>query len=269
MDYLGVSYYLIYDQVGSLRVLSDTLGNEVKSIRYDSYGNILEESNPSMQVPFGFAGGLYDRDTGLIRFGYRDYDPQTGKWTAKDPIGFNGGDTSLYGYVLNDPVNGFDPTGLLPFDDAGQQSLTYWVNQAMNNNSLYYIPAFFAALWTPSTSVSTLNTLSLPFSAARLGAALTRGAFYGGTNNAISQLDDDCTQFNTTELAISTALSSFFGGYMGYRGGTIGANMRNSQNATIYLYPPRIVDGRVTNYSQLGGAMGTLGGFQLSNEVSD
>lgn len=48
----------------------------------------------------------------LSRFGYRDYDAYTGKWTAKDPIGFDGGDTNLYGYVLGDPVNGFDPNGL-------------------------------------------------------------------------------------------------------------------------------------------------------------
>ncbi|MBE0498407.1 MAG: RHS repeat-associated core domain-containing protein [Campylobacterales bacterium] len=46
------------------------------------------------------------------QFGYRDYDAETGKWTAKDPIGFDGGDTSLYGYVLNDPVNFIDPEGL-------------------------------------------------------------------------------------------------------------------------------------------------------------
>jgi len=29
--------------------------------------------------PFGFAGGLYDRDTNLVRFGARDYDPETGR----------------------------------------------------------------------------------------------------------------------------------------------------------------------------------------------
>ena len=55
----------------------------------------------------------YDRDTGLVRFGYRDYDPETGRWTAKDPIGFAGGDTDLYGYCLNDPVNLIDPYGLI------------------------------------------------------------------------------------------------------------------------------------------------------------
>jgi len=39
-------------------------------------------------------------------------DAYTGKWTAKDPIGFSGGDSNLYGYVLGDPVNFIDPTGL-------------------------------------------------------------------------------------------------------------------------------------------------------------
>jgi RHS repeat-associated protein len=85
----------------------------VKEISYDTYGNILTDSNPSFTVPFGFAGGLYDQDTQLTRFGYRDYDAYTGKWTAKDPIGFSGGDSNLYGYVLGDPVGGFDPNGLM------------------------------------------------------------------------------------------------------------------------------------------------------------
>jgi hypothetical protein len=49
-----------------------------------------------------------------VRFGARDYDPQVGRWTAKDPILFAGGDTNLYGYVLNDPVNLTDSDGLAP-----------------------------------------------------------------------------------------------------------------------------------------------------------
>src|SRR4029078_9595510 len=73
---------------------------------------LRNDTNPGFQ-PFGFAGGLYDRDTGFVRFGARDYDSFTGRWTAKDPIRFRGGDTNLYGYVRNDPVNFFDPSGLM------------------------------------------------------------------------------------------------------------------------------------------------------------
>jgi RHS repeat-associated protein len=95
----GLNYYLSYDQVGSLRLVTDTFGNVVKEIDYDSFGNVLADSDPTFTVPFGFAGGLYDVDTQLVHFGARDYNPDTGMWTAKDPIGFEGGDTDLYGYV--------------------------------------------------------------------------------------------------------------------------------------------------------------------------
>ena len=85
----------------------------VLSLRYDSFGNVLEDTNPALTLPFGFAGGLYDPDTGLLRFGFRDYDPDVGRWTAKDPIGFAGGDTDVYGYCVGDPISAVDPEGLL------------------------------------------------------------------------------------------------------------------------------------------------------------
>jgi len=118
MTYNGQKYYLHYDQVGSLRAVSDASRNMVKEVTYDTFGNILSDSDPAFKVPFGFTGGLYDADTGLTRFGYRDYDAYTGKWTAKDPIGFEGGDANLYGYVLGDPVNFVDPNGLEVIPDG-------------------------------------------------------------------------------------------------------------------------------------------------------
>ena len=51
----------------------DQAGNVVKELTYDSFGNIVGDTYPAIQVPLGFAGGFYDSDTGLIRFGYRDY----------------------------------------------------------------------------------------------------------------------------------------------------------------------------------------------------
>ena len=72
---------------------------------------MIADTSPALQ-PFRLGGGLYDTDTKLVRFGARDYDPAIGRWTTKDPILFDGRDTNLYGYVLNDPVNLTDPTGL-------------------------------------------------------------------------------------------------------------------------------------------------------------
>jgi RHS repeat-associated protein len=128
MTKAGVRHYLAYDQTGTLKAVADASGNVVKRIEYDTFGNILsEQSTLPFEVPFGFAGGLYDKDTGLVRFGYRDYDPETGRWTAKDPILFAGGDTDLYGYCLNDPVNFADPWGL--FTSSQKQSIVRaWTN---------------------------------------------------------------------------------------------------------------------------------------------
>lgn len=79
---------------------------------YDEFGTVILDTNPGFQ-PFGFAGGIYDRDTGLVRHGARDYDPETGRWTAKDPIRFGGKSVNLYGYVFNDPINRIDIDGQL------------------------------------------------------------------------------------------------------------------------------------------------------------
>ncbi len=108
----GSKYYITSDHLGSPRTISDDSGNVLKAIEYDSFGNVISDTNPALEIPFGFAGGLHDKDTNLIRFGYRDFDPKTGRWTARDPIGFAGGDTNLYGYVASDPVNFVDPNGL-------------------------------------------------------------------------------------------------------------------------------------------------------------
>ncbi len=54
---------------------------------------------------------MYDPDTKLVHFGYREYDPAIGRWLSKDPLLFGGGDSNLYGYVLQDPVNLVDPSG--------------------------------------------------------------------------------------------------------------------------------------------------------------
>lgn len=131
----NVRYRLVHDHLGSLRFAYDatTTGTEGRHLsrRYDVLGAVVDEVVSGADLPFGFAGGLYDREAGfvddagapvlvhgrsaaLVRFGARDYDPFAGRWMAPDPIHFAGGDSNLHGYCAGDPVNIFDHNGRQP-----------------------------------------------------------------------------------------------------------------------------------------------------------
>ncbi|MEI2762445.1 RHS repeat-associated core domain-containing protein [Methanothrix soehngenii] len=108
------TYRVLSDERGSVRFVIDVAdGSIAQQLDYDEFGRVLLDTAPGFQ-PFGFAGGLYDPDTGLVRFGLRDYSPETGQWTDRDPILFGAGQFSLYAYVNNDPINATDPGGTGP-----------------------------------------------------------------------------------------------------------------------------------------------------------
>ena len=71
---------------GSLRVVADESGNVIKEVLYAPFGGIIEDSNLELRIPIGFAGGLHDRNLGFVRFGWRDYDTFTSRWTAPDTM---------------------------------------------------------------------------------------------------------------------------------------------------------------------------------------
>jgi len=112
-DYMikgGNTYRLIKDHLGSPRLVLDIATNTViQELDYDEFGRVIKDTNPGFQ-PFGFAGGLYDKDTGLVRFGARDYDASIGRWVSKDPIGFEGG-INTYSYTAEDPITNLDSRG--------------------------------------------------------------------------------------------------------------------------------------------------------------
>ncbi|MCR8634636.1 fibronectin type III domain-containing protein [Paenibacillus radicis (ex Xue et al. 2023)] len=107
----GTRYYVVSDAVGTPQRVLDSDGAVVKELRYDSYGGLQSDSNPAFVLLIGYAGGLEDRDTGLIRFGFRDYDPVSGRWTARDSVLLESGQTNLYAYVNNNPIMFRDPCG--------------------------------------------------------------------------------------------------------------------------------------------------------------
>ncbi len=88
-------------------------GQIVQKLEYTPLGKVKSDTNQGFQ-PFGYASGLYDVETGLMRMGSRDYDPEVGRWLARDPLYFGGGDLNLFVYCGNDGISRFDPDRQTP-----------------------------------------------------------------------------------------------------------------------------------------------------------
>ncbi len=218
-DYMirdGITYRYVTDELGSVRrVVNTTTGAVEQAIDYDPYGIVLADTQPAFQ-PFGYTGGLTDPDTGLVQLGARDYDPVTGRWLSKDPIGFDGADSNLYAYVAGDPVNNLDPTGLLwdsikdvwdASTEAAQSATAYWADQSVNADSsimrgLAAGAGTLSALWACSNADNTLATLFPYGRAMQLLSAAAKG-FGGALRGLGPKLADETGSFNPGELVSS------------------------------------------------------------------
>ena len=98
------------DNLGTIRLVVNADGVVQNRIVYDSFGEVIEESNPGVEFRYGFTGRELDPETGLLYYRARYYDGE--RFISEDPIGFGSGDGNLYRYVFNSPLNGTDPSGL-------------------------------------------------------------------------------------------------------------------------------------------------------------
>jgi RHS repeat-associated protein len=106
-----LSWYLP-DNLGSIRDIVSVNGTLLDSITYDSFGNIVIETNASARhSQYGNTGREYVAAVGLQYNRRRWLDPQTGRFTAEDPIGL-AADVNPYRYVINAPTYRSDPSGL-------------------------------------------------------------------------------------------------------------------------------------------------------------
>ncbi|HEV8356850.1 MAG TPA: RHS repeat-associated core domain-containing protein [Gemmatimonadales bacterium] len=214
-DYMvkdGVTYRLVLDHLGSVRLVVNTAdGSVVQRLDYDEFGRVTQNTSPGFQ-PFGYAGGMYDEQTELVRFGLRDYDAATGRWTARDPLGFGGGDSNLYLYVGNDPARLVDPTGAFsPTIATGLLGATFAAIQAYRSGSDARTIAIAAA-------GGFLSGLIPGFGFSRvvgnlLAQQLLRGASAGFLGNLAGQLAATTTCPARLELrpALYSAASGAFG----------------------------------------------------------
>ncbi len=65
---------------------------------------------------FRFSTKYQDNETDLLYYGFRYYDPETGRWLNRDPVEEEGG-LNLYAFVRNDGINVWDYLGLKSWEN--------------------------------------------------------------------------------------------------------------------------------------------------------
>ncbi|QUY44819.1 RHS repeat-associated core domain-containing protein [Acaryochloris marina] len=119
----GNILWQLTDHLGTVRDLINSNGIVENHIIYDSYGNVLVESDTTFNSRYKFTGRELDVETGLYFYRSRYYNSSIGSFISEDPIGFNATDSNFYRYVFNSPVRFRDPSGnILPFLAAGVAS---------------------------------------------------------------------------------------------------------------------------------------------------
>jgi RHS repeat-associated protein len=108
------TYFFCYDGNGNVVALVNAANGAVAAnYEYGPFGELIRATGPlAFANPFLFSTKFYDWETGLYYYGYRYYNPSTGRWLSRDPIEERGG-RNLCSFVSNLPVNSWDLLGLL------------------------------------------------------------------------------------------------------------------------------------------------------------
>lgn len=118
----GGVQWMLTDHLGTVRDLVNDRGEVVNHLKYDSYGNVLSESNPTVETRYKYTGREFDAETAMQYNRARYYDAAIGRFLSEDPIGFEGGDANIYRYVESNPVSNRDPSGMSAFDETSSGS---------------------------------------------------------------------------------------------------------------------------------------------------
>lgn len=105
--------FAAYDGNGNVRALADGgTGAWSAQYEYGPFGELVRATGPQAKAnPFRFSTKWHDDESDLLYYGYRYYQPGTGRWISRDPIEENGG-LSLYVLLRNDSLHSVDNLGL-------------------------------------------------------------------------------------------------------------------------------------------------------------
>ena len=113
-DGTNTAYYFA-DGNGNVAALYGEQGESRAVYQYDGFGNkVVSSGSMSESNPFQWSSKYFHQPSGLVAYEFRFYSSTLGRWLNRDPIGEAGG-INLYGFVVNDPLNRFDPFGLSYF----------------------------------------------------------------------------------------------------------------------------------------------------------
>jgi RHS repeat-associated protein len=114
------TFFPTYDGNGNVSEYLNSTGAIAAHYEYDPFGRETVSNGPNADdFAHRFSTKPLDTATGLLYYGYRYYDPTTGRWPSRDPIEEEGG-INLYGFVVNNGVNQLDYLGLISGSNPAQ-----------------------------------------------------------------------------------------------------------------------------------------------------
>ncbi len=109
--------WLLTDHLGTTRdLVANNNGTIINHIKYDSFGNIVDQLNPLITTRFLFTGREFDSSTDLYFYRARYYDASIGRFISEDPLRLDAGDANTFRYVANQVTRHVDPFGLITYD---------------------------------------------------------------------------------------------------------------------------------------------------------
>ena len=135
------THFVAFDGNGNVRgLVKGSDGTNSATYEYGPFGELLRVTGTAAKLnPFRFSTKYTDDESDLVYYGYRSYNPNTGRWLSRDPIGEMGG-KNLMAFINNDSANLIDNSGRAPMNGGigGPQVIPLFV--APNRRTKNYNP---------------------------------------------------------------------------------------------------------------------------------